>query len=238
MLPARTHAGFERLFAGYIRRLFRKHFHAVWVRGPGAATDPGQPLLVYCNHSTWWDGFIALLVSREVLRRRQYVLMEERQLRRYPFFRYVGAFSVVREDPRDAARSLLYARSVLRRPGSAVWIFPQGEMHPSDHRPLRFHAGTALLARAVPGCRVLPAAVRCDFLGDQRPECFIDLGEPGVVPDTGAREGVTTLLEDRATALLDRLRADVLDGRRSEFRLLLAGADSVNTRLDRLGGRS
>lgn len=226
------------MFAGYLRRLFRKHFHAVWVRGPDADTAPDRPLLVYCNHSTWWDGFIALLVSREVLRRRQYVLMEERQLRRYPFFRYVGAFSVVREDPHDAARSLLYARSLLRRPGSAVWIFPQGEMHPSDHRPLRFHAGTALLAQAVPGCRVLPAAVRCDFLGEQRPECFIALGAPGDVPDNSSREGITALLEDRATALLDSLRGDVLGGRRSEFRLLLAGAASVNTRLDRLGGRS
>jgi 1-acyl-sn-glycerol-3-phosphate acyltransferase len=167
-----------------------------------------------------------------------YVMMEERQLRRYPFFRLLGAFSVVREDPRDAARALLYARSLLKTPGTVVWIFPQGVMHPSDHRPLAFFGGAAQLARAVPGVRIMPAAVRCDFLGEQRPECFIELGAPEAVPDNTSVEAMTAAMEERVTGILDRLRDDILASRLGEFRILLTGGASTNVRLDRMMGRS
>jgi hypothetical protein len=111
-------------------------------------------------------------------------------------------------------------------------------MHPSDHRPLVFYGGAAQLARAVPGVRIMPAAVRCDFLGEQRPECFIALGEPEMVPDGTPVEALTAAMEERVTGILDRLREDILASRFGEFRILLAGGASTNVRLDRLTGRS
>jgi 1-acyl-sn-glycerol-3-phosphate acyltransferase len=45
-----------------------------------------MPQIIYVNHSSWWDGLIFL----EILRRfdnENYVLMEEKQLRKLFFFR-------------------------------------------------------------------------------------------------------------------------------------------------------
>ena len=48
---------------------------------------PDTPTLIYANHPSWWDGYMAFVLSDIVWRCESYLMMEEPQLERYGFFR-------------------------------------------------------------------------------------------------------------------------------------------------------
>lgn len=235
MITARKSGLFEKAFDMYNRSLLQRHFHRIMVRGAGPKTflHTPVPTILFANHSNWWDGLVAYHLSREVLRVDAYAMMEERQLRRYRFFRRLGAFSVDREHPRSAGASLAYAAGLLDRPGRALWIFPQGVMEPNDRRPLRFFPGLADLARRVGRVCLVPAAFRYEFLMEQRPDCFVSLGEPLMLDRVDDRKSLTGNLERRLTGLLDDLRDSVVQAHHEGFFPVLEGRSSVNALLDR-----
>lgn len=240
MIPAAKSAPLEALLDLYTAGQLRKHFGRIMLRegAAGAGLDRSLPVILFANHSNWWDGLIAFFLSRRVLHVDAYTMMEERQLARYRFFRWMGAFSVDRENPRSAFSSMAYAISLLDRPGRAVWMFPQGVMRPNDVRPLRFFRGIERLASAPPRVQLLPVAFRYEFLMGQRPECFIAFGSP-VTPPPGKppRGALTADLERRLTDLLDDLRGAVVGGRLEGFATILKGRASTNVRWDRLRGK-
>src|SRR4051812_44469599 len=92
-------------------------FSRVWlkVEGPLPHSADG-PLIVYLNHPSWWDGYVAFWLHREVLRRRfePYLMMDERQLQSFRFFAWIGVFSVNLGDPRKAVIAVNYIARVLR----------------------------------------------------------------------------------------------------------------------------
>jgi 1-acyl-sn-glycerol-3-phosphate acyltransferase len=83
-------------------------FHRVWLKVEGPLPQPADgPMVFYMNHPGWWDGYMAFLLDKIVLRERfeSYIMMEEKQLRAYRFFTLCGAFSVDRRRPGEAERS-------------------------------------------------------------------------------------------------------------------------------------
>ena len=180
MMPAKKHPRIERVMAAMNRRMLRHHFHGVHAGGIDhvAALDRTRPIILFGNHSCWWDGLMEFFFSADVFHLDAYLMMEERQLRRYGFFRWIGAFSVDRQSPRDAVRSIHYAASLFDRPGRILWIYPQGVMKPNDARPLEFFSGTARLIELLRDPQVLPVAHRYEFLMEQRPEAFSLFGPP------------------------------------------------------------
>jgi len=235
MIEARKNSAFERLFLAYLKASLRKHFAGVHVGGTEsfARIDRSRPLILYGNHSNWWDGLIAFFLSQTVLHVDSYMMMEERQLRRYMFFRRLGAFSVVRESPRQAFESMRYASSLLLKPNTGVWIYPQGVMVPNDVRPLKFFQGVARLAAMHDDVQLVPVALRYEFLMEQRPEAFALIGESGMPAGKLGPAELTAELEKRLTALLDKLRSVVTKGELQGFTRLLSGRASVNTLHDR-----
>lgn len=236
MMPARKRPRLEPLIAAMNRRMIRRHFHGVHAGGMAhvRALDRKRPIILYGNHSCWWDGLMEFFFSADVFRFDAYLMMEERQLRRYGFFRWIGAFSVNRESPRDALRSLEYAASIFDRPGRVLWIYPQGVMQPNDIRPLGFYAGTARLMEQLDAPQVVPVAHRYEFLMEQRPEAFSLFGPPVELGGMRGRRSITALLEETLSELLDGLRRSVTTGCVGEFETLLLGGTSVNVRYDQV----
>jgi len=162
--------------------------------------------------------------------------MEAQHLARYDFFRRIGARPLRREPPRAAWADLCAAAEELGA-GTGLWIFPQGERRPAGERPLRCERGAAQLARACPGqLRVCPVAFRYAFLGEQRPEAFVLVGEewlPSPAERAGSRrvlmEAIAGRLEQTVAGLDELVARERLDA----FAPLAAGALSVNKRLDR-----
>ena len=230
MIPARKFPLGQRLVAQYIERSLRKQFDVVYLRERAPRTEEQRalPLLLCANHSSWWDGYVALVVER-ALGLDAYLMMEEAQLRRYFFFSWVGCFSVNRQDVRSALQTLQYAGRLLKeRAGRMVWLFPQGEIVPNDRRPLVFFNGAAYLARLAAPIVVSPVAIRLEFLREQHPALFISLGEPLSVSqeETHAPGFLKTWTQ--------RLEERVVAGRLADFRAVLRGGASTNRIFDKV----
>lgn len=213
MLKAKKSIWFERGFAVYNRHLLKRRFNSFRISGIEFLKYTGSkmPLIIYANHTSWWDGLIFL----EILRRfdnENYVLMEEKQLRKLFFFRWLGAFSVARENPRSAIKSIAYAANLLTEKfNRTLLIFPQGEILPNDVRPLRFYQGLARIIEKVQVCRLVPAGLRLEFAGNFKPEIYAKIGEPEIheTNKTFNAKSATKNYERRLTETLDSLKQDV-----------------------------
>nr|MBA3599978.1 1-acyl-sn-glycerol-3-phosphate acyltransferase [Acidobacteriota bacterium] len=166
---------------------------------------------IYANHSSWWDGLIAFEISK-ALRADSFIMMEEKQLRNLSLFRRLGAFSVVRENPRQAVKSLNYAVNLLKeKPSRTLWIFPQGKILPNDSRPILFYNGLARIIERVADCSAVPLAIRYEFLNEYKPEIFVKIGESDNFNEIDFNsKKLTRNFESRISKTLDELKNDVV----------------------------
>jgi 1-acyl-sn-glycerol-3-phosphate acyltransferase len=214
----------------YIRRSAAKKFHAWHLAGPGlaAVTADAGPLLLVPNHTSWWDGFFAMVLA-EHLEHAYYVMMQADQLAAIPFLARCGAFSVDKTDATQAADDLAYAGGLLVR-GNGVWVFPQGRRSPPT-APLTVASGAARLAHARPGLRVVPVAFRYNFVSEDSPEAFAWIGEPWSVPaDETLGQVRRRMREEMERALADLDRA-LATSERAGFEEIVVGAPSANKRV-------
>ncbi|MGZ6071608.1 MAG: lysophospholipid acyltransferase family protein [Myxococcaceae bacterium] len=222
MIPACKGCLRQHVVDAYVRRKVRAGFRAVWLRGELPPASAG--LLVYVNHTNWWDGFVVHQLGKAA-GWDGYALMEERNLARYPFLRHIGAFSVRRGEAASSLETLRYARGLLREPGRAVFVFPEGEHRPPGELPLRLERGVEALAR-MSGVPSLPLAIRYTFFEHERPDVLLDVGTPHAplrLADYQRR------LEERVVALQAVTR---LEG----FHRLLEGRRGVAERWDAVRG--
>ena len=223
------------IYRALVRPAMRSAFQrvALWSHEPALPRD--LPILIYANHPSWWDGYMAFLLADEHWRCAGYLMMEEAQLARYGFFRYCGVFSVDRHDPREAIRSVAYAATLLKhQPGRVLWIFPQGEITPNDRRPLATYSGAAHIAKRAASVRCIPMALRFEFLGEQRPEALIRLGPSHVVAGDVDVKALHREMDQRLLAEVDQLRDDTINGVTTSYRTILQGRASVNVVWDRV----
>ena len=225
-----------------IRSAITKQFSAVHVRErePADPTLRTMPTIYYANHSSWWDGYMCTSLAEHVFRQDSYIFMEEKNLRRYRFFTWTGAFGVDRDNARSALQSLDYAAGLLTAlPGRGVYIYPQGTMVPNDSRPFTFYSGLVHLARRVGRVRLVPVAIRYEFLQEQRPDAFMSIG-PAYQYDAATAPRPRTLLPILNTTLtteLDILRADIAAERIADFRTIMRGSKGIDRLFDRAMSR-
>lgn len=216
MLKAKKSYRFEKLFAFYNRNLLKRKFAALKVSNAQSLKqlNQNQPLIIYANHSSWWDGLVAFQISH-FAKLDSYIMMEEKNLRRFFLFRRLGAFSVAREKPREALKSIEYSIDLLRkRPVKTLWIFPQGEILPNDRRPIIFYNGISKIASKIENCSILPLAFRYEFTNEFKPEIFVKIGKAENTKTTTKYE--IKKQADRyaadITSLLDELKSDIING--------------------------
>ncbi len=164
---------FAHLLDWYFGRKVRSTFRGVWARGELPTADGG--LLVYMNHSSFWDGFVLHQLAKAA-GWDAYAMMDEANLAKYRFHTRLGAFSVRRGDRASGLESVRYAADeVLRRPNAAVFIFPEGELMPGGGAPVEFKRGVEVIARRA-NVRCLPVAIRYAFLEHERPDVLLEVG--------------------------------------------------------------
>jgi 1-acyl-sn-glycerol-3-phosphate acyltransferase len=167
--------GFDRLFCRYLTWLVRRSFGAVWVT-KSSSTLPDGGYIAVANHTSWWDGFIPAIVHKMCLPKSNFsIMMSQAELRRFPFFRWGGAFAVDAASARRAKAAIEYAADEAAR-GSGVWIFPQGQIM-NEWSGMRFTSGFAHAAR-LSSRPIVPVAMRFVMRAGQRPEAFINIGRP------------------------------------------------------------
>jgi 1-acyl-sn-glycerol-3-phosphate acyltransferase len=224
-----------RWFLGYFRRLAARSFAGVhWT----SAEDPAQwdrtPLLLVANHSTWWDGPLAYLLSAQLQRPFQ-VAMEARYLERHPYFRWIGAHPLRREGARTRFADLEWLGQALT-PGSLLWIFPQGKRRPAAS-PLRdLERGAAHLALQRAPVRIVPVGIRLAHLSEQLPDAFVRIGPTWLVrpDDPRDRRALTEEIATSLRGLLDGMDAQIQAEWIRGWRPLAPETLSVNKRFERL----
>lgn len=236
LLPAipanHNRLGEELVYRLLVELPMRRQFSRVWLKVEGPLPDPANgPLICYMTHPSWWDGYVALLLHRQVFRRtfEGYLMMDERQLRRYRFFTWLGVFSVSLTDRHEAARSLAYiAGKLAERRDRYLWMFPEGKLTPTERRPLRLYPGLARIAQQAGGATLWPVALRYEFRGEEKPEVFIHCGPAHAAPPEHGERSVLAAAHASLTHAADALRDDVTHGYFVGYRLLMRGAPGIN----------
>lgn len=228
------------IYRGLVRPALRRQFARVAARLAAPAPRPdGRPLIIMPTHTAWWDAYMLFVISDHLLGSayQNYIMMEERQLRAYRFFRWCGAFSVARGAA--AAASLQYVSRMLReRHGRCLWIFPQGRIVPAGQRPLRLYPGLArIVQQTATEVWLWPVALQYEFRGTQHPEAFIHASTP-VLAGAGDEHALTLEATGLLTAAADALADDLRHGRLSDYRTLLRGRSGIDQWWDWLRRRA
>jgi chlorobactene lauroyltransferase len=219
MLEANKKKWFEKIFAVYNRNLFKRKFNSFQVSGIESLTK--FPLVIYSNHSTWWDGLVAFEIAQKA-NLDFFVMMEEKQLKNLQLFRKLGAFSVVRENPREAIKSVNYAAKLLKdKQDRIIWIFPQGEILPNDVRPIKFYNGVSKIIEKVDQCYSVPIVMRFEFLGEFKPDIFVKIGSPQMFDKSLQSKDLTLQLAENLTETLDNLKSDIINKKTQHYQNLI-----------------
>lgn len=228
-----------------VRDAVKRSFHRVWLRQDENVPKPGSmPILLYANHTSWWDGYMVCLLFQEAWqrnKRRWLVMAEEETLKKYPFFRSLGAFGVNRQSPRDGIAAIQHAVGCMcDQPYGVCVVFPQGKFHHVDARPLGFYNGVGLIAKqtlAQAGvCALVPMALRYEFCDEQLPHAFITLGAPKILRSNYSAEisakAITQGMEQQLIAEMDTLRDQCLHRQFELFVPIVRGALGIQETWD------
>jgi len=237
MIKAKHSVWSDILLNFYLKRIFKQHFNQISILGNIPEPDPGLPLIILPNHSTWWDGFLIYLLNKKIFNRPGYLMMLESQLSKYQMFSGIGAYSINQNKPKDILASLSYTVSLLNQstiPRPLVCIFPQGELLPWEIRPLGYQKGLEwVLCRYGDIVNLLPLAIRLEFKDEQRPEVFLKFCENYQFTDK-TFPGVAWL-EKIQIDLLDKLSNCIIQ--QEKGKILLQGDRSINKKLDSIRSR-
>lgn len=211
----------------YVRWRLRNAFDGVFVERLDElrALARREPLLFAANHQCWWDALNVLALDG-ALGTTGHALMDAANLRRLPFFGWLGAVPLERAHPRVALADMRRAAGRLDDPGHALWIFPQGTQRPAHLRPLGLHGGVSWLARKA-GVRTVPISISYLYRQAPRPSVVIAVGDPLATPDRNATEWLTNL-ERALTQGLERCDRFVLSGAGSFTELVPPHRHSVD----------
>ena len=228
-------AWFLALARRYVRRRLSRSFEGVWVAGiQNVATRPSAPRIVAANHVAWWDAFFIVLLD-ELLGTESYCLMETANLRRYPFFGWIGAVPLDRSSPRQALRDLKSSVALLDRPNRLLWVFPQGRQRPAHLRPLGLERGIEKLAQWS-GAPVVPLSLTYAFREAPQPAVLAAFGPPMQTPP-GSELSLIDLERRIVEGLneIDRVWDEGIDPEVAGFARLIRGRQTGSE--EGLGGR-
>lgn len=217
MLEANKSKLFEKIFSVYNTNLLKRRFHSFNVKGLEnlKSRQTSLSLIIYANHSSWWDGLAAFQISQNA-KLDSFIMMEEKRLKRFFLFRKLGAFSVIRENPRSALESINYAVDLLKDTDRALWIFPQGEILPNDLRPLGFYNGISKIIQKLGKCSTVSLAFKYEFLNEFKPQIFVNIKTPEEINFEKSKK-LTVHFENKTVENLDEMKNDILKQRFDEY---------------------
>jgi 1-acyl-sn-glycerol-3-phosphate acyltransferase len=213
-----------RFFVRIVRSHFRRHFRSVMVQHANRLAAATGPLIVYTNHSSWWDPMTCILLAQTLLPgRRHYAPMDAEALARSPLLRKLGIFPVEMTTPRGAAQFLRKSQAILRE-GGVLWVTPQGRFADPRQWPLGFKPGLAALVRRMPEAQILPLAIEYTFWDEQLPEALLHIAPPVEMEAGATTEGATRQLETELAAAMLALQTASIARDAHAFQTLLRGS--------------
>lgn len=221
-----------RWFTWYCRTFYLpKAFTALRLARVSHAVAPPHeiPLVVVCNHPSWWDPVVCAVLSERWPNRSSFAPIDDRALKAYPLFGRLGFFPVESGSVASARAFLEIGSVILSTPGTALWITAQGEFVDSRRRPLELRSGLGHLVRRCQQCMIVPLAIDYTFWNERLPEALVCFGEPLEVTDgkTCSPTDWTTQITQRLSATMDTLAELAVSRDPGVFETIVVGRTGV-----------
>jgi 1-acyl-sn-glycerol-3-phosphate acyltransferase len=212
-----------RFFRGIVRGYFKRHFRAVSIQHAAQLQSLRGPLIVYANHTSWWDPMVSVLLAQQLQPdARHYAPMDAAALAKYPILRRLGIFAIDMTSARGAAQFLRTSQAILAA-GGILWITPQGRF--ADPRePLVFKPGLGALAARTPGITLLPLAIEYTFWDERLPETLLRFGSPIHIEHGTDADAATAHLLAALADTMQHLSSAAIARDPAAFTPLLTGA--------------
>lgn len=154
-----------------IRRSVRARFRTVY--WTSLKEVPEQCIFV-ANHHGWHDGYLMFHVVNQ-LERRSLDWIQEYQA--FPLFGKVGGMPFPANQPAIRAGTIKKTIKLMNEENRSLILFGEGILHRGSDI---WEIGKALdlVLKKVPNAVVIPVGIRYDMSLHERPEAFIELGEP------------------------------------------------------------
>jgi len=181
MIKAKHRLWAKGIFYPFVYALLRQHFGRFYLVQP-LSLPVDKSILLTPNHFSWWDGFFAHFLNRKKIGRKYHIMMLEKQLRRYWYFRHVGAYSVHPGYYKSVIDSLNYSTDLLGSHKNLCIIYPQGKIEPYEKNPLSFQRGglSFIAERIGAGTVFLPVIFKIVYSNRKKPDiCCL----PGALMD-------------------------------------------------------
>lgn len=134
----------------------------------GKAISPGRSIILISNHFSFWDGFIHLILNREVFKRRVHIMMLYEQLVNRKFLRYGGTFSIDK-GRKGVVESLKYSCEILKDCKNMLLIFPQGKIQSLYTYPFKFEKGVEYIISQSKDVDIYFNINLLNFFSDKKP---------------------------------------------------------------------
>ncbi|QQS36417.1 MAG: lysophospholipid acyltransferase family protein [Ignavibacteriales bacterium] len=166
------------IFDIYITRELKNKFNRFILVNEFPEIEPGSSLLILPNHFSWWDGFFIDYYTKHFIKRKIHLLMLEEQLKRYWFFKKVGAYSINPDNAKSTFESLQYTAEVLNDLDNFVVYYPQGKIEQYEKRPPLFKPGVLkVLENSKLKTNVLPVGFKISYSENKLPDVFVRSGK-------------------------------------------------------------
>lgn len=148
MIPPKKNILISGFFDRYIIYIVRRHFHVIEYNPVQVSTE--KSVLLLPNHYSWWDGFLMHYLNKRLFKKKAHVMILEQTAKKFPFFKYIGAFTV-QKGSRDVLTSLDFAARLLKDPNNLVLIFPQGNLYSNFTDDIIFQSGLSRVVKQASG---------------------------------------------------------------------------------------
>jgi 1-acyl-sn-glycerol-3-phosphate acyltransferase len=205
-----------------VRVWFQFHFTSVLTLNTKPFTQAAEttPLIIYGNHSSWWDPMIAVLLAAKLMPdRSHYAPIDETSLAEHGILGKIGIFPIDIRSTRGARQFLQATMTILQQRG-VLWITPQGRFADTREADLAFKPGLASVASRLDRCTLIPLATEYTFWNERRPQALLHFGEPIHVSEGAGRAALNEQLEQALQQTMDELKTQSLTRNAANFKRL------------------
>lgn len=202
-IPAKESTLFKKLFGFYVKLFFKYRFKKVWIHQK-YQPDRNASTVYFLNHTSWWDGLIPLLLNQTKFHQQARALMKLEQMQNYPFFKWLGTFSIEPGDKNHTLHSLRYAVDSMQRRNASLFIYPEGEIRPASIKK-KFAAGIGWLYSKLPEVDFVPVGIHIHTVRTNKPELHIWVDEPIELESNLERRQITRQCELKMESVLENL---------------------------------
>lgn len=202
-----------RFFDYSFKKLLKKNFHSVKVKNKHNyyLRDENYSNLLYGVHGCWWDGPLATFICRNLYDCDFYMMIKD--LYRFTSLSFAGAYSIDKNSFRGSLKAIRYSIELLKNPKTSLWMFPQGNVMPQDYRPIIFESGIAHICKGLEGVNLIPIAYSYVFLRNEKPEIFVEIGNPIIIRGgISNKEKFLLFIQEEFVKLVESQKANLAMG--------------------------